>query len=163
MKLNRLAAVLILAFSSTTYANSAPGAFPLGPDTSLTPGSLCEHPNKIRYPEKIPYCSRDVDRSVKLEVMAEYDQKLGYRVTSMNRSDFKIDHYIPLCMGGSNEPTNLWPQHKSIFDQTDKLEAEACIKMAQGKLLQAKAVELMREAKANLDQVQRIRDYVNGL
>src|SRR5262245_45768293 len=103
----------------------------------MTPGSLCDRPDSKRYPEGIPYCSRSVKSELKREIMRDYDAKLGYGITAMDRSAFKIDHYIPLCMGGSNKQDNLWPQHQSVFTVTDPLEALECEKMAKGKLLQA--------------------------
>ena len=66
-------------------------------------------------------------------------------------------------MGGSNDHENLWPQHQSIYVITDPLEQEACEAMAEGKLSQAKAVELIKTAKNNLSMVSKIRAYVAGL
>lgn len=153
-------ALLALTLSSSALANAP---FPSEPDSTLTPGSLCDRPDAKRYPERIPYCSRGVGGALKREVMQTYDARLGYRITSMNRSEFKIDHYIPLCMGGSNHSNNLWPQHSSVYAITDPLEQLACMKMAEGKLLQAKAVELIKEAKGDLAAASRITAYLNSL
>ena len=142
---------LSLVLSLTQSAFGQP-SFPTSPDPSLTPGSLCDKPDSKRYPEGIPYCSRSVKSDLKRDIMETYDEKLSYKVTSMKRADFKIDHYIPLCMGGSNQPNNLWPQHESVYEITDPLEQIACEKMAAGKLRQAEAVELLRRAKANLGE-----------
>ena len=152
-----LAFVCLLSLTS-----HAMDSFPKGPDANLTPGALCTSPDSYRYPEHIPYCSRNVDTITKKDVFAEYD-KLGYRTQSMNRGDFKIDHYIPLCMGGANSESNLWPQHKSVYAITDPLEPALCGKMAEGKLKQADAVRLMKQGKANLDQVPAILAQVNAL
>lgn len=137
--------------------------FPIGPDPKMTSGALCEHADRIRYPERIAYCTRDVDTSTKLAIIATYDRELGYRIGQMNRGDFKIDHLIPLCAGGGNEVNNLWPQHKSIYAITDPLEPEICQKMAQGRLKQSDAVQLILQAKTHLDQVSEIRKRVNSL
>ncbi|WP_413561490.1 hypothetical protein [Bdellovibrio sp. HCB209] len=142
----------LLVASVTSFAQ---GQFPIGPDQNLTPGQLCSRPDSHRYPEGIDYCERDVDGSTKRARFAAYDQ-LGYRTRQMNRQDFKIDHYIPLCMGGSNDVKNLWPQHKSVYEITDSLEQLLCEKMAQGKLLQKDAVRIIMQAKNNLDQVPEI-------
>lgn len=138
-------------------------AFPKGPAPTLTPGSLCAKPSSKRYAEGIPYCERDVDSELKREVMENYDRQLGYRVLQMDRGLFKIDHFIPLCMGGSNNEDNLWPQHESVYQITDRLEAEACNKMAQGKLLQSKAVEWIREAKLDLSKAPEVLSRVLAL
>jgi hypothetical protein len=137
--------------------------FPLGPDHSVTPGETCQKADTLRYPEKIPYCSRDVSSSEKNAIIRHYDKTFGYQIGSMNRSDFKIDHYIPLCMGGSNSSKNLWPQHKSVYEKTDPLEQKLCELMSAGKLLQKDAMEKIRRAKNNLDQVQAVQADIDDL
>ncbi|WP_413287759.1 hypothetical protein [Bdellovibrio sp. HCB337] len=158
-----LSLAIVLSFVSiSTFAYSNSGNFPKGPDSALTPGALCEHPDSYRYPEKIAYCERDVSSDLKKEIFVNYDQ-LGYRTREMNRMAFKIDHYIPLCMGGSNSVKNLWPQHESVYQITDPLEPLLCEKMADGRISQKKAVEYIVEAKNNLDEVKRIIREVNQL
>ncbi len=139
------------------------GSFPRGPIAQLTPGALCTTPHARRYPEKIAYCERDVRPSLKEKVMEEYDRRFGFQTEQMPRGVFKIDHYIPLCMGGANVAANLWPQHVSIYKITDPLEQELCIKMAEGKLLQKDAVQLIKEAKNNLDEAGAIFDRIRAL
>lgn len=151
--------VLVSVVSSLTLAQ---GDFPLGPDAALTPGSLCNSADQIRYPEKIKYCKRDVSGGEKAQVFRKYDN-IGYHTRSMNRQDFKIDHYIPLCAGGGNDERNLWPQHVSVYQITDKLEELVCIKMAEGRLSQKKAIDYIRRAKNNLDEAPGIEDEVRGL
>lgn len=148
-----------LMLSSAVFA----GGFPKGPDAQMTPGEVCHNPTEYRYPEKIAYCKRNVDTSLKNQIIRAYDQNLGFGIGSMPRNKFKIDHFIPLCMGGSNEKENLWPQHESVYNLTDPLEQEACEKMAEGKLLQANAMELIREAKLDLSKVAEIRQHIHGL
>src|SRR4051812_42759867 len=83
------------------------GAFPTAPNPELTPGATCATSNNYRYPEHIPYCERDVSQDEKAQVINTYDHELGYQIQKMDRQEFKIDHMIPLCAGGSNEETNL--------------------------------------------------------
>lgn len=156
----RLFVSAVLLISSSAFAG---GAFPTGPDDSVTPGSLCEHGNTRRYPEGIEYCSRDVSSELKWEIIREYDSELGYSIERTGRGKFKIDHLIPLCAGGSNDRDNLWPQHESIYKITDPLEPELCNKMAEGRLKQSEAVELIVKAKHNLDQVPQILKYLRSL
>jgi len=144
-----LTGLFFLLYSSTLFAISNSNKFPHSPDPVLTPGSLCEEPDERRYKERIPYCKRDVDSDTKKEVITTYDETLGYSVGKMNRHDFKIDHYIPLCMGGDNDEENLWPQHKSVYVITDPLEHSLCRKMIDGRIRQAEAVEIIKRAKAN--------------
>ncbi|MCE3011237.1 MAG: HNH endonuclease [Proteobacteria bacterium] len=135
--------------------------FPTNPDLNLTPGSTCDKPDAYRYPEKVPYCSRDVDTQLKKEVIQDYNQKLGYKIET--RAEYKIDHFIPLCMGGSNLKDNLWPQHKSVYTITDNLEFIACEKMKEGRLTQKRAIELLREAKLNLKRASAIESQINQM
>lgn len=137
--------------------------FPTAPDPSLTPGSLCDQPDSVRYPERIKYCSRDVDTELKREIIQDYNEKLGYGIRHHQRSQFKIDHYIPLCMGGSNHKDNLWPQHQTVYKHTDHLEMTACEKMADGRLSQRLAVEYIRKAKADYRKAREIIREIEGL
>ncbi len=157
---------LSLVFSLTSFSVSvhaeAQGQFPKGPEEVLTPGDLCDHPDAYRYPERIAYCERDVSRDLKSRVFEKYDQ-LGYRTRSMKRQAFKIDHYIPLCAGGSNDIENLWPQHQSIYVITDELEALVCEKMKEGRLKQKDAVDYIIRAKNHLDEAPAIIREVESL
>lgn len=128
----------------------------MGPVARVTPGELCDHPSRYRYPENIAYCERDVSSSEKDEVFNQY-RELGYRLTEAHRSSYKVDHYIPLCVGGSNNAANLWPQHLSISQITDSIEKLTCDKMALGKLKQAKAVQLIKRVKNDLNQANAVR------
>lgn len=74
----------------------------------------------------------------------------------MNRGDFKIDHLIPLCAGGSNEQDNLWPQHKTVYVKTDRIEESLCRLMASGHMSQAKAIDLILDVKHHLEKADRV-------
>ena len=151
---------LVLSFSQLAVAG---GSYPLQPDPTMTPGQLCQFPTRFRYPEHIKYCDRDVDPQTKWAVIQNYVKKFNYDITSSNRSSFKIDHYIPLCMGGSNDISNLWPQHKNVYVQTDPMEPLMCQKMSMGRLKQAEAIELIKRGKADFSQIKAILAYVNRL
>ncbi|RYZ67053.1 MAG: hypothetical protein EOP09_11690 [Proteobacteria bacterium] len=154
--------LFVFAFALNTFAYSQDGQFPQGPDAALTPGELCQRADSYRYPEKVAYCERDVSSDTKRGLFVKYDQ-LGFRTREMNRGSFKIDHYIPLCMGGSNSEKNLWPQHVTIYNVTDPLEPLLCEKMAAGRLTQKKAVEYIMYGKAHLNEVSKIISEVNRL
>ena len=136
-----------------TTLNAQGPSFPSGPNLELTPGKICDRPSGHRYAEQVAYCERDVTYETKDLLIKRYDRELGYRIQFMNRVEFKIDHFIPLCAGGSNDPKNLWPQHKSIYEITDPVEPLVCQKMLEGKLRQADAIELVKKAKTQLDEV----------
>lgn len=159
---------LLSQFSMITFAVlsitvAAAQDFPLAPISALTPGKLCDKPNEFRYPENIAYCERDVAFETKEIIIAEYDMKYGFRIKTLPRVDFKIDHFIPLCMGGSNDASNLWPQHKSVWEKTDPIEPIICSKMLQGKIKQKDAVNIIIQAKTNIANVPQILRYIQRL
>ena len=111
MGLGTVLFTVLISLSAQAFSEGPDGRFPKHPDTTMTPGSVCTTGTTRRYPEGITYCNRDVDRDLKRDLFRQYDVTLGYETQGMSRGDFKIDHYIPLCAGGSNQATNLWPQH----------------------------------------------------
>jgi hypothetical protein len=147
----------------TSLVSFAGDNYPVGPNPQTTPGSLCQNSEVHRYPENIVYCDRDVSTATKNALIKMYDKELGYRIGSMSRGDFKIDHFIPLSIGGSNNSDNLWPQHKSVYKVTDPLEQLLFDKIKDGRIKQADAIRVIREGKLNLGRVPELMDYVQGL
>ncbi len=147
----------------TSLVSFSEDKFPVGPNPQTTPGSLCENSNVHRYPENIVYCDRDVSSATKNSLIKMYDNQLGYRIGSMSRNEFKIDHFIPLSIGGSNNSDNLWPQHKTVYKITDPLEQLLFDKIKEGRIKQADAIRVIREGKLNLGRVPDLIDYVQGL
>ena len=166
-----LAMLSVVSIASADYSgyqgnnsgDAGSGWFPTKPDATMTPGMLCQHADSLRYPEKIKYCSRNVDTMTKNRVIQMYDAKFGYKINPSNRNQFKIDHYIPLCMGGSNEVQNLWPHHQSVYTQTDPLEPLLCEKKSEGRLKQVEAVQLIKKGKNDFSQIKGIIDYEDQL
>lgn len=152
----------LLVSTSLFAAIEYKAEYPKGPDALMTPGSLCERPDAYRYPEKIPYCNRDVDSSLKADIFQNYRND-GYRLDPKERSSYKIDHLIPLCAGGSNNEDNLWPQHKSVYEITDPMEPAACDAMKAGKIKQAEVVKLILAAKRDLSLVKKTTEYFLSL
>lgn len=150
----------LLLVASAAFAKDM---YPQGPHLNETPGVLCNHADSIRYPEKIKYCTRNVDSQLKRQIIKEYDEKFGYSIRQMDRMRFKIDHLIPLCAGGANDKGNLWPQHESVYNITDPLEPLICTKMSEGRLKQADAIKLIIHAKTHLDQVDDVIRQVNAM
>lgn len=85
---------LFLAFLVLTIATSAPAQEALLPNPKLTPGRIAE---------------RDKDRG---GVTLKMEQKVfaRYRLPWPRRAEFKIDHLIPVELGGADTIDNLWPQ-----------------------------------------------------
>lgn len=149
----------LLAFTSLAQAQRNNTEFPIRPIPQLTPGKLCDRPTRFRYPENIAYCERDVTVEQKDQVYNAY-RRAGFRLSPQNRSSYKIDHYIPLCMGGSNDNVNLWPQHITIYNITDSLESLACEKMAQGRLSQKEAISVLLRVKNDLSLAREASNYL---
>lgn len=154
---------ICFVISLITTSTAEELGFPRNPNLTETPGKLCTNSKIHRYPENILYCERSVDSYTKNAVIQNYDQLFGYKIRTMKRTEFKIDHLIPLCAGGANSEDNLWPQHKSIYEITDPVEPLLCQKMLEGKLKQSDAVKLILLAKTNLDQVPAIIKKLNSL
>lgn len=157
----RLLLLVLLCISTQVFAGYK-AEYPKTPEISMTPGSLCTSPSSYRYQERIPYCNRDVDSQLKDEVFREY-RNAGYRLTPGTRSSYKIDHFIPLCAGGSNRENNLWPQHKSVYELTDPIEFVGCQKLKDGRIKQAELIDLIVTAKRDLSQAREVLDYLNHL
>ncbi len=138
------------------------GSYPIHPDQHLTPGSLCTTPTEFRYNERIPYCERSVSSSLKADIIEVYEDEYDFTV-GHRRSSYKIDHYIPLCMGGSNEIDNLWPQEKNVYKITDPLESKLCNKIAANKITQAQAVDMIRQGKMQLERIPELVREVDSM
>jgi uncharacterized protein YgiM (DUF1202 family) len=133
----------------------------LYPDPSMTPGlaaTLSVDDLKKTYtdncPDSKPSCTysqdhRNVPASVHKKVYDEYNVPPGER----NIKDGEVDHFYPLCAGGSNDISNLWYQ-PAIGDWNgkdfgyhtkDKLEAFICVQIKAGKLDPKVAFDRMTE------------------
>lgn len=152
---------LIFLLLCLTKPSDAGNPYPRSPDAGLTPGSLCQSPDSHRYPEQIPYCERDVSWANKEMVFINY-RKLGYSLSG-DRGQYKIDHLIPLCAGGSNNDNNLWPQYRTISARTDLIEMWGCEVLAKGKITQKELVELVLKAKLDLKEAPAVEKYLKKL
>ncbi len=149
---------LFLLFSLNSFAGNA---YPKFPDLTVTPGSLCDSPTSYRYAEHIPYCERELNSFGKELIFINY-RKLGYSLSG-ERHQYKIDHFIPLCMGGSNNDNNLWPQYYTISARTDLLETRGCEVLAMGKISQREVIALIIKAKMDWKEAPAVLKYLNRL
>lgn len=159
MQVMKILIALILAFAS--LHSFAGNAYPRSPDLKLTPGSLCDTPDSYRYSEQIPYCERSLNSFGKEVVFMAY-RKIGFSLSG-ERSQYKVDHFIPLCAGGSNKDDNLWPQYYTISQRTDALEALGCEVLALGKITQRELIDQIMKAKLDTKQVPQILKYLKSL
>jgi hypothetical protein len=154
--------IIIALFFILASINSFAGkAYPRLPDLTITPGSLCDTPDTYRYPEQIPYCERALNSFDKELVFMAY-RKLGWSLSG-ERSQYKVDHFIPLCAGGSNNPDNLWPQYYTISKLTDGLEPLGCEVLGKGNITQKELIELIMKAKLDTKEVPAVLKYLKKL
>lgn len=127
-------------------SESALADFPLTPGPATT-GSLCTANDadfsEYRYSAKVPYCRRNVSSTEKRKI---YD---AHGVPAHCRREYTIDHFIPLSLGGTNEPNNLWPEAKVVKHLRQNLELELFDDLRRGYITQAEAIATIREAKMN--------------
>lgn len=141
----------MISFLALTTLAIAGNPYPRSPNPTLTPGALCTTPIEYRYPERIAYCEREVSSWQKELVFINY-RKLGFSLSG-ERSQYKVDHFIPLCAGGSNDITNLWPQYYTISEKTDPLEPLGCKVLAKGKITQKELVDLITDVKLDISRL----------
>jgi len=129
--------LLAVSVSAFTYAPK--------PNTTKTPGHLCtdENPDfeEYRYDEEIPYCHRNVSEARKRKIYESYG------VPEDERGDYTIDHLIPLSIGGSNEPSNLWSEHKRVKATRPSTETDIFLAVKDGRMTQDEAVEFILRCK----------------
>jgi len=139
----KLFTILIFLLSSSCYT------FPYVPNPDTSPGHLCTPTDydfsRYRYPERIPYCERNVSYPRKQKL---YDK---YNIPKNQRRSYTIDHIICLCIGGSNWDKNLWPEHKTLRDYRKPLEYDLYLYVREGRISQKCAVEIIKESKFDRD------------
>jgi len=122
-------------------------AYPLTPQVDATPGGLCNESDpdlsEYRYDEQIPYCQRKVSAGLKKNIYREY------AIPEAEQTQYTIDHFFPLSLGGSNRKENLWPEHREVKATRPRLEIELYVALRDGSLHQDEALEIIREVKLN--------------
>ncbi len=120
-------------------------AYPLTPEEDITSGSLCTEEDadffEYRYEEEIPYCERNVSTSLKTRIYEEYE------IPKAERKDYTIDHFIPLSLGGTNQPDNLWPEHKAVKALRPNLEMQLYVALRDGKMNQEQVIKIVADKK----------------
>lgn len=94
------------AFETRPNPNTTGGSVRLdGHDLSTTCGHAKQHRGSLSH------AFRD-------EILKRYGLSPG------THPDYEIDHLIPLCLGGSDDPSNLWAQPRRSIEPTWNAEAK---------------------------------------
>ncbi len=140
-----LVPAVLLSFYAQAYE------VPLRPNPEVTTGDYCDprdnHFEGYRYKEKVATCYREVSKERKAHVYEIYG------VPERCRRQYTIDHFVPLSMGGSNEKTNLWPEHKDIKATRQNLEQALYLQLKDGTISLRRALQMIRHAKMNPPRV----------
>ncbi len=117
-------------------------AYPLTPNPNVTSPHNCTKKDKdykeTRY-VNVDICKRNVSSNRKGSVY------YSYKIPKGERSQYTIDHLVPLSLGGSNNLRNLWPQHKSI--SSAKYENEIYNKLLKGEISYQEALNKILDFK----------------
>jgi hypothetical protein len=99
------------------FATAPVCAFENLPDKNLTGGS-------VRTGERDAACGHAKESRGRMNAVRR-DQILSrYGLPPGTHPDYEIDHLIPLCLGGSDDPSNLWPQPRRSIEETWNAEAK---------------------------------------
>ncbi len=130
---------ILFLLGSVCLASDVPMIY--HPDTNLTPGVLCSYFDRdykgmdSHSNERVALCNRRVKRNQKQDVLELY------HIDWKNRGYYKIDHIIPLSLGGSNHVQNLFPIHLYLSADYEAIETVALEKYRGGQCSHREAVD----------------------
>ena len=115
-------------------------SWPLYPDPTLTPGDF--FPDVTAADVCTPgyaTAARHVTKSERDAVFAEYGDP-------QDSSEYTLDHFIPLNLGGSDAVTNLWPEPVAVpgSHEKDKVEDFLHLQVCSGAMSLDDAREAIR-------------------
>ena len=116
------------------------GAFENLPDKNLTGGS-------VRTGDRDAACGHAKENRGRMNAARRDEILRRYGLPAGTHPDYEIDHLIPLCLGGSDDPSNLWPQPRRSIEETwnaeakDRLERLMCNMVCEGQIDIATAQE----------------------
>jgi hypothetical protein len=99
--ITKLFAVILIASALSPPAF----AFDMRPDPDSTEGSV-----RIDGHSREVACDRTKNHRGPMTVERRDEVLLRYGFPAGPHPDYEIDHLIPLCLGGSDDFSNLWPQ-----------------------------------------------------
>jgi hypothetical protein len=116
------------------------GAFEVLPDKNLTGGS-------VRTGDRNAACGHARENRGQMNAARRDEILRRYGLPPGSHPDYEIDHLIPLCLGGAEDPSNLWAQPRRSIEETwnaeakDRLERLMCRMVCDGQIDIATAQE----------------------
>ena len=161
-----LIAILIAGYVYFQYGDIYLGGGRVGPnylypDKDLTPGlaETADYNDLIREYNGKSFSQffRQVSQKQKQQVCKNYPNNC--------KGTFEYDHWVPLCLGGSNDTRNLYPQPENViwgnkrygFREKDRLESYLCQKMRGKKITPKEAQDLIQK-----DWIKAYRKLIEG-
>jgi hypothetical protein len=94
-----------------------------------------------------PAWAQDCAPTVRMSYEASHAIKLSMVPPGHSPAEYELDHIVPLCMGGSNDRSNLQLQLWPDANRKDEDEIVLCDMVREHVLTCAEAQETMREWK----------------
>jgi hypothetical protein len=110
------------ALTSLLFAGAiiAPAlAFDIRPDPDSTEGLV-----RIDGHSRELACDRSKNHRGPMSADRRDEVLIRYGLPPGQHPDYEIDHLIPLCLGGSDDFSNLWPQPRASIDPKWNAEAK---------------------------------------
>jgi hypothetical protein len=115
------------------FAVAPVSAFETLPNKNLTGGL-------VRTGDRDAACGHAQESRSRMNAVRRDEILRRYGLPPGMHPDYQIDHLIPLCLGGSDDPSNLWPQPRRSIEETwnaeakDRLERMMCIVVCDGQI-----------------------------
>jgi hypothetical protein len=116
------------------------------PDPDLTGGSV-----RIDGHDRLATCGHAKEHRGLMNAARRDEILTKYGLPPGTHPEYEIDHLIPLCLGGSDDPSNLWPQMRRSLEPEwnaeakDRLERRICDMVCAGQLDLATAQQEIAE------------------
>jgi len=140
MRRERLFRSAIIAMLINPFITLPTYGFEVLPNKDLTGGS-------VRTGDPDAACGHARENRGRMNAARRDEILKRYGLPPGTHPDYEIDHLIPLCLGGSDDPSNLWPQPRRSLEQTwnaeakDRLERLMCDMVCKGEIEIATAQE----------------------
>jgi hypothetical protein len=105
------------------------------PDSDLTGGSV-----RIDGLDRLATCGHAKEHRGPMNASRRDEVLIRYGLPPGAHPSYEIDHLIPLCLGGGDDPSNLWPQMRRSIEPEwnaeakDRLERRLCDMVCAGQL-----------------------------